>query len=117
MNEDDDARLAQAAMKSLRVPAPESLRADLKRMARNRKPVLSLWDRLRRFAEGESTWAYGAGAAFAAAGIGVLIFRSVPGGEVSTGAAERPAQRLETAAPQALADLWSDDAGEDNDEI
>ena len=42
MNEDDDARLAKAAMKSLLVGAPESLKADLKRRARNRKPVPSI---------------------------------------------------------------------------
>jgi len=116
MNEDDEARLSKAAMKSLMVPAPESLKADLKRMARNRKPKPSIWDGLRE-ALTERAWAYGAGAAFAAAGIGALIIRAVPEREAAQGVPARPVQRLESVAPQALADMWSDDAGEDNDEI
>lgn len=121
MTEDENERLAKLAMKSLRVPAPESLKADLKRLARNRKPA--------RFASGESVWAglldslsggkwaYGAGAAFAAAGIGVLILRAVPERAAGPSSPERPAVRLETASPQALRDLWTDDSGEDYDEI
>jgi len=116
MKEDENSRLAKLAMKSLRVPAPESLKADLKRLARNRKPA--------RFASGESVWAglldslsggkwaYGAGAAFAAASVAIVIMRAVP--------EPGPAPRAVVAAPpaaQALADLWSDDSGEDNDEI
>ena len=116
MNEDDDARLAKAAMKSLHVPAPESLTADLKRLARKRKPAPTIWDGLREAMSG-GAWAYGAGAAFAAAGVGVFILSAVPGREAATGAVERPAQRLENAAPQALAELWADDAGEDNDDL
>lgn len=116
MNEDDDARLAKAAMKSLLVPAPQSLKDDLKRMARNRKPAPSIWDGLREALSG-GAWAYGAGAAFAAASIGVLILRAVPEPEAPAVGAARPAQRLETAAPQALAELWVDDEGEDNDEM
>lgn len=117
MNEDDDGRLAKAAMRSLHVPAPESLKADLKRLARKRKPAPSIWEGLREAMSG-GAWAYGAGAAFAAAGIGVLILRAVPERESpAPGRAERPVQRLETAAPQALAELWADDEGEDNDEI
>ncbi|MDP3544121.1 MAG: hypothetical protein Q8T11_16765 [Elusimicrobiota bacterium] len=115
MNEDDDARLAKAAMKSLHVPAPESLVADLKRLAR--KPAPSLWERLRVYAEGDSAWAYGAGAAFAAAGVGVILLRAAPERPAAPGVAERPALRIEAAPPQALADLWSDDDGGDNDEI
>lgn len=119
MTEDDDKRLAKAAMKSLHVPAPESLRAELKRLARKRKPAPSLWERLRRFAEGEPTWAYGTGAAFAAAAIGVFILRPGPDriAESSPAVAERPALRIEAAAPQVLADMWSDDDGGDDDEI
>ncbi len=115
MNEDEDARLAKAAMKSLLVPAPESLKADLKRLARNLKPARSIWDGLGETLSG-GAWAYGAGAAFAAAGIGIFILRAVPGRSLSSGVVERPAARLETA-PQVLADLWADDSGEDNDEI
>ena len=116
MKEKDDARLAKAAMKSLRVPAPESLTADLKRLARNRKPARSIWSGLRDALEG-GAWAYGAGAAFAAAAIGVFILRAIPERVPAKELAVSPAQRLETAAPQALRDLWSDDEGEDNDEI
>lgn len=119
MKEEDEARLAKAAMKSLLVPAPQSLKDDLKRMARNRKPASSIWE---RFAIGlgavrESAWAYGAGAVFAAAAIGVFVLRAVPPRQAAPSVAERPAQRPEVVAPQALADLWSDDDGEDNDEI
>jgi hypothetical protein len=116
MKEKNDARLAKAAMKSLRVPAPESLTADLKRLARSRKPARSIWDGLRDALEGRA-WAYGAGAAFAAAAIGVFILRALPASDAPRELVERPAQRLETAPPQALTDLWSDDEGEDNDEI
>jgi hypothetical protein len=116
MKEDDDARLAKAAMKSLRVPAPESLTADLKRLARNRKPAPSIWDGLRDALSG-GAWVYGAGAAFAAAAIGIFIVHAVPGREARDGVTIKPAQRVEAAAPQALTDLWSDDNGEDNDEI
>ena len=121
MNEDDEARLAKAAMKSLHVPAPESLTADLKRLARNRKPARfasgeSIWDGLREAMSG-GAWAYGAGAAFAAAAVGVFILRAVPEREGAPGVAERPARAIEGAAPQALADLWSDDDGGDDDEI
>ncbi|MDO8756939.1 MAG: hypothetical protein Q7J64_02910 [Elusimicrobiota bacterium] len=116
MNEDDDARLAKSAMKSLKVAAPESLKADLKRLARNRKPAPSIWAGLLESLSG-GKWAYGAGAAFAAAGISVLILRAVPDLATTSLAPDRPAARLETASPQALRDLWSDDSGEDHDEI
>lgn len=116
MNEDEDARLAKAAMKSLHVPAPESLRAELKRLARKRKPAPSIWDGLREAMSG-GAWAYGAGAAFAAAGVGVIILRAVPERPAGPGVAERPTLRIEAAPPQALADLWSDDDGGDDDEI
>jgi len=116
MKEKDDARLAKAAMKSLRVPAPESLTADLKRLARNRKPARSVWAGLRDALEG-GAWAYGAGAAFAAAAVALIIMRSMPEREPVKEFAERPALRLEAAPQQALRDLWSDDEGEDNDEI
>ena len=114
MKEDDNERLARAAMQSLKVAAPESLKADLKRLARSRKPAPSIWAGLLDSLSG-GKWMYGAGAAFAAAGIGVLILRAVP--EPAAGEPGRPAVRLETASPQALRDLWSDDSGEDNDEI
>lgn len=116
MNEDDEARLSKAAMKSLHVPAPESLTADLKRLARNRKPAPSIWEGLREAMSG-GAWAYGAGAAFAAAAVGAFILRAVPEREVAPGVAERPVRAIEGAAPQALADLWSDDDGGDDDEI
>jgi hypothetical protein len=116
MKEEDEARLAKAAMRSLLVPAPESLKADLKRLARNRKPAPSIWDGLREAVSG-GAWAYGAGAAFAAAAVGVFILRAVPDREPASEVAAKPAPRLEAVAPEALAGLWSDDDGEDNDEI
>lgn len=116
MNESDEDRLVKAAMKSLLVSAPESLKADLKRLARNRKPAPSLWDALREAVSG-GAWAYGAGAAFAAAAVGAFVLRAIPVREPAAGTATKPAPRLVAAAPQALADLWSDDDGEDNDEI
>ncbi len=113
MNEDEDARLSKAAMKSLRVPAPESLKANLKRLARSHKPKPTLWDRLReRFAVGESGWAYGAGAAFASVAVAVVLVRAVP----ERAPAERRTVVIEPSV-QSLAELWADDAGEDNDEI
>ena len=131
-NENENTRLAKAAMRSLRVVAPESLTADLKRLARTRKSAASIWDGLREALAG-GAWAYGAGAAFAAAAIGIFILRAVPEREPATGGpfptasgrgtsspygsvvAQRPARIA--AAPQALQDLWSDDDGGDNDEI
>lgn len=113
-NEDHDARIAKAAMRSLRVPAPQSLKDDLKRMARGRQPAPSPWDGLREALSG-GAWAYGAGAAFAAAGVGVLILRAVPPPEPT-----RPRAVAEAApspSAQVLADLWSDDDGGDDDEI
>lgn len=116
MNEDDDARLAKTAMRSMHVPAPDSLRAELKRLARKRKPVQSIWHGLREAMSG-GAWAYGAGAAFAAAGVGVVILRAMPERPAAPDVAERPALMIEAVPPQALADLWSDDDGGDDDEI
>lgn len=112
MKENDDARLAKAAMKSLIVPAPESLKAGLKRLARRPEPEASLWDGLRQALSG-GAWAYGAGAAFAAAAVGVIVLRAIPVRETAV----KSAPRVEAAAPQALAELWSDDDGGDDDEI
>jgi len=111
MNENDE-RLAKAAMKSLIVPAPESLKADLKRMARNRKKEASIWDALREALSGDA-WAYGAGAAFAAAAVAVVIVRAIP---------ERPEPAATVAVvpvggitESQLAAMWSDDDGGDHD--
>lgn len=109
MNENDE-RLAKAAMKSLIVPAPESLKADLKRMARNRTSQPSLWDALRE-SMSAGAWAYGTGAAFAAAAVAVVIVRAIPARTVV------PVQTVAAVAttPAELADLWSDDDGGDHD--
>ena len=122
MNENDDERLAKAAMKSLLVPAPSSLKDDLKRLARNRRPAPSIWDGLRETLSG-GAWAYGAGAAFAAVAVGMFILSAVPerfSGDESSApgiVAQRTAPRVEIIAPQALRDMWTDDEGEDNDDI
>lgn len=108
MNENDE-RLAKAAMKHMIVPAPESLKADLKRMARARKKEPSLWDSLWETLSG-GQWAYGASAAFAAAAVAVVIVRAIP---------ERtaPAATVVSAetTPAELAALWTDDDGGDHD--
>jgi hypothetical protein len=108
MNERDE-RLAKAAMKSLITPAPESLKADLKRMARNRKPAPSFWTGLRSALSADA-WMYGAGAAFAAAAVAVVIVKAVP-------QRAKPAVTAAVAAPAPaeLADLWADDDGGDHD--
>lgn len=122
MNENDDARLAKAAMRSLLAAAPGDLKADLKRLARNRRPAPSIWDGLREALSG-GAWAYGAGAAFAAAAVGLFILSAVPdrfsGGEPTAPGilAQRTAPRVEAVSPQALRDMWTDDEGEDNDDI
>lgn len=120
MNENQDERLVKAAMKSLLVTAPDSLKADLKRLSRNLKPAPSIWDGLREAVAGGS-WAYGAGAAFAAAAVGIVILRAVPeptgdGEAAPTGVAEAPARRA-ADVPEALRDLWLDDDGGDHDDI
>ena len=110
MNENDE-RLAKAAMKSLIVPAPESLKADLKRMARAKQaPRPSLWDAFMESVSG-GAWAYGAGAAFAAAAVAVVIVKAIPEKTV----APVQAVAVVAASPAELADLWSDDDGGDHD--
>lgn len=116
MKDNDDARLAKAAMKALRVDAPASLTADLKRLARSRASAPSIWAGLREALSG-GAWAYGAGAAFAAAAVGAVLLRAVPERAASPDVAVKPAPRAEAAPPQALADLWSDDDGGDDDDI
>ena len=111
MSETNDERIAKAAMRSLRAEAPADLTAALKRRARARSPKPSLWEGLRE-AFSQNAWAYGAGAAFAAAGVVVAIVKAVP---------ERPPLVVEApvaAAPVAQADLaalWADDDGGDHD--
>lgn len=109
---DENEKLAKEAMKSLFTPAPEDLKAELKRLARARSapPAPSLWDGLREMLAG-GQWAYGAGAAFAAAAVAVVLFETVP---ARTKPAETVAPQA-AVAPQALAELWSDDDGGDHD--
>lgn len=109
---DENEKLAKEAMKSLFTPAPDDLKAELKRLARAKSapPAPSLWEKLRElFAGGQ--WAYGAGAAFAAAAVAVVLFEAVPT-RTKPGAVETPEA---VVAPQALAELWSDDDGGDHD--
>lgn len=111
MSEKDDERLSRAAMRSVRAPMPMDLKEALKRRARARKP--SAWSALSGLLSG-GQWAYGAGAAFAAAGILVAVLRTVPPAAV----APVPGPRVEAPGaptPAALADLWSDDDGGDHD--
>jgi hypothetical protein len=111
VTEKDDERLSRAAMRSLKASMPADLKESLKRRARARKP--SAWAALSGLLSG-GQWAYGAGAAFAAAGLLVAVLRTVP----PTPVAPAPGPRVEAPeapAPAALADLWSDDDGGDHD--
>lgn len=134
--EEQDARLARAAMKALSARAPAELTAALKRRARSLEDGPSPWEALRRALSGGS-WAYGAGAAFAAASVVAAVWSALPP-EGSAPPAElagrtpppgAPAFRSEPAAPATLqarrapteieldlAALWTDDDGEDHDE-
>ncbi len=105
----DDEKLAKEAMKSLFTPAPEDLKASLRRMARA-KAGPSPWEALREALS--AGWAYGAGAAFAAAAVAVVLVKTIPEREAPTTAATSPAPAV---APQALAELWADDDGGDHD--
>ncbi len=124
-SDDLDARLARAAMQSLAVSAPEDLKEELKRRARARKPAPSIFDGLREALSGRA-WVYGAGAALATASFAAFIWSgvpeavSIPGGmpvavEISPAPAVA-APPSEVAPAESLADLWSDDDGEDHDE-
>ncbi|UPT72709.1 MAG: hypothetical protein M0D55_12245 [Elusimicrobiota bacterium] len=107
---DENEKLAKEAMKSLFTPAPADLKASLKRMARAKSAKPSLWDGLLESLSG-GAWAYGAGAAFAAAAVAVVLVKAVPERR-ETPVTVAPAQ---APAPQALAELWSDDDGGDHD--
>lgn len=109
----DDEKLAKEAMKSLFTPAPEDLKESLRRLARAKSApsAPSLWDGLREAFSG-GQWAYGAGAAFAAAAVAVVLVKTVPEREAPKTAEPPPAAAV---APQALAELWSDDDGGDHD--
>lgn len=110
MNEEKDERLAKAAMKSMHIFAPASLKADLKRLARNRAVKPSMWGALREALAG-GAWAYGAGAAFAAAAVAVVLLKAVP-------PRPAPGEALVQTGPlpsSELAALWSDDDGGDHD--
>lgn len=113
MSEQDDERLSRAAMRSLKAAAPADLKAELKRRARARRPAPSLWDGLRGLL-GEGGWVYGAGAAFAAAGLLVAVLRLAPAAPRGVPEASGP-RVTETPSAAALADLWADDDGGDHD--
>ena len=131
-SEDLDARWARAAMQSLSVEAPPDLKAELKRLARVRRQEPSIWDGLRAALSG-GAWAYGAGAAFAAATVALALWNAVPGAgspgasgqavlaaaapETPAAPAAAPFTRAAASADAAdLAALWTDDDGEDHDE-
>ena len=141
MNEDDDSRRAEdadarwsrAAMESLDVEAPADLKARLKSMARARPPEPSIWDGLREALSG-GAWAYGAGAAFAAATVALALWNAIPAAGPLSGdslalapvapvtlpvdaavAAVAPVTPVASVAAD-LAGLWTDDDGEDHDE-
>lgn len=114
----DDTRLAKAAMKSLRTDAPASLKLALKRQARARTASPSFWEFVRAGMTGR-LWGYSAGAAFAAAAVAGLILSAPAPREAPTPVVHARPARVNAlpAPPQALADLWADDDGADNDDI
>lgn len=122
-SEDRDARLSRAAMQSLSVAAPADLKEELKRRARARKPAPSIFDGLREALAGRA-WAYGAGAAVAAASVAAFIWSALPAGlpapegmAVAVESGPAPTTASEEVVPvENLADLWTDDDGEDHDE-
>lgn len=116
MNHDE--RLAKAAMKSLRVDAPDALKLALKRQARERAARPSFWETARE-ALTDGLWSYGGGAAFAAAAVaGLILSAPAPRVAPAPGAGPRPERVTAVPAPpQALADLWADDDGADDDGI
>jgi hypothetical protein len=113
MNSDERERrwreALQKALKASQPPVPDDLKASLKRRLRPREAG-PRW--LETFRAGLSApWAWGAGAAFAAAAA-LLVMRvaSPP----RAGMTVRPPDAPATQA--ALAELWDDDDGGDTDE-
>lgn len=112
------ARAARAALRSSAAAMPADLKAALKREARRRASPAAGPRWLEAFrALAASPWPYGAGAAFAAAGL-MLALRSSGGPRMGAGAAPRPpaAADLSSARAKLAADLWSDDDGRDHDD-
>jgi len=114
MPDDLDPRMLKAMRKALIASAPSmppDLKAELKRMARARAPRPSWWNVLRESLSARP-WAYGAGAAFAAAGLMIVLrFAATP-----TAVPAAPVASVVLDAPPPLADLWTDDDGGDEDE-
>lgn len=112
---DDLERRLQLAVKRALIasapPMPADLKAELMRMARARAPRASLLSVLRESLSARP-WAYGAGAAFAAAGL-MIVLRFA---EAPVPAAAPVARAVPDDAPPPLADLWTDDDGGDEDE-
>ncbi len=115
-------RLARAARELLRASAPAmpaDLKAALKREARRRAAGEGAprWVASLRAALTAAPWAFGAGAAFAAAALVVAVrFAAAPRPEAG-GVARREVPRAKSAARAKLtADLWSDDDGSDHDD-
>ncbi len=113
MTEPNDERISKAALRHLRAEAPADLVAGLKRAARAKKSEPSVWDALREALSGNA-WAYGAGAAFAAAGVLFAIVQAIP--ERPAAVVEAPVAHSAPAPTEAdLAALWADDDGGDHD--
>lgn len=115
-------RLLRALRTSLSAavpPAPAGLKADLRRLARARdaEAARPWWADLREALSGRS-WAYGAGAAFAAAGVALVLRAHLP--ERPSVSPPPPTEIVEArsdAGAQTLQDLWSEDDGEDHDHL
>ncbi|OGS39510.1 MAG: hypothetical protein A2506_03765 [Elusimicrobia bacterium RIFOXYD12_FULL_66_9] len=117
MPDDLDPRLLRAMKAALIAsapPMPSDLKAELKRMARARAPRPS-WLELLRQSLSARPWAYGAGAAFAAAGLMIMLrLSSAP--SPATDPVTGPVARVVPVSAPPLADLWTDDDGGDEDE-
>ena len=108
------AKSALAASVPLHMPG--DLKAALKRRARERVPrPTSSWMDAWGGAFTAPAWAYGIGAAFAAAAFILLARGGAPKKEAAPTSAP-VARWSDTAAAEGLQDLWSDDSGADDDQ-
>ncbi|MEK7382662.1 MAG: hypothetical protein AAB262_05175 [Elusimicrobiota bacterium] len=99
-------------------PMPADLKAALKRLARARAPRSSWLDMLRQ-SLAERPWACGAGAAFAAAGLMIILRLAATQDSVLAPIARVEPRHIESVASagaEPLAELWTDDDGGDQDE-
>jgi len=114
-------RATKAALIASAPLMPADLKDALKYQARGRDRARvrrPSWMDVLRESLAARPWAYGAGAAFAAAGLTVVLRLASAPGPVPAPVARvepRPVESVASAAPP-LAELWTDDDGGDEDE-